>query len=363
MDEKTTTDASGNQDGNPGCTFRDLVAVCPEYAERGGWEGLQPCEWVEILSGHPEFADRCDWAKLDGEDWVNLLTARPGFADKCDWESIAKPLDDFCGELWPDFLSSCPQFADRCPKVDFPLAGIPPKAILGLLSKDPGAVVWGEDSDLSTLSASDWSELLNRHPMLAIRCKKELFAADDWKTLLGKHPFLSDDETKTGHLWNVLSAACPGPAGKGDWANLSDDDWTEILLKFPMLEKLYGGWENLSAPNWVELISAQHWFEKKCYECGGYGKFSGDDWVRILEEAPSAEDACTEFHGWRAIDCNGWLELIRWSKESKWNALQFGHYFFDHLPDGRRYELATEYEEELNEIDPDEDWWDLLNGD
>lgn len=108
MDEKTTTDASGNKDGNPGCTFRDLVAVCPEYAERGGWEGLQPCEWVEILSGHPEFADRCDWAKLDGEDWVNLLTARPGFADKCDWESIAKPLDDFCGELWPDFFHRVP---------------------------------------------------------------------------------------------------------------------------------------------------------------------------------------------------------------------------------------------------------------
>ena len=320
MDEKTTTDANGNKDGNPGRTFRDLITVCPEYADRGGWEKIEPGEWVEILSDHPEFADKCDWSQFAGDDWVSLLSERP-------------------------------EFADRCPKVDFPLDGIPPQAILVLLSKDPGGIACSEDSALETLSASDWAELLDRHPMLAIRCKEEFFEAGDWKTLVGKYPFLSDEESKTAHLWNVLAAVCPELAGRGGWANLSADDWTGVLLGYPMLMELFEGWEELSASNWMKLLSSRLVFEAKCYEFGGYKKLSGDDWVDLLQKDPSEYDPCTVFDGWDKIDAEGWIVLLRWARESERNAAWFFD-FFDRCSRGMKEELASWHWWTLATIDP-----------
>ena len=172
----------------------------------GNWVHLGGDEWSHLLQYQPRFADKCDWEKLDGHNWTHLLIRQPSFADKCDWSK----LDGWC---WAQLLAAHTEFADKC--------------------------------DWEKLSASDWYTLVYRRPEFAEKCDMSKFKGDDIVRLFREKNRISpaglygridecDFSTLSASDWSEILALRPDlvdkfEASTHDWLADTEEDPEEVL--------------------------------------------------------------------------------------------------------------------------------------
>ena len=144
---------NGNWAHLTGSGWSYLLQCQPRFADKCDWSKLDGRNWMYLLIRQPRFADKCDWNKLDGWCWAQLLVVRAEFADKCDWEKLR-------ASDWYTLVCSRPEFAEKCDMSKFKGDDIV------RLFRDRNRLSFAglhariDECDFSTLSASDWAEVL-----------------------------------------------------------------------------------------------------------------------------------------------------------------------------------------------------------
>ena len=165
--------ANGNWAHLTGGGWSYLLQCQPRFADKCDWSKLDGYNWTQLLIRQPRFADKCDWSKLDGGNWARLLSAHTEFADKCDWSKLD-------ATAWLVLLRCRPEFAEKCDMSKFKGYDI----VRLFRERDNRFAVAAlcariEECDLSTLSASDWCEILAMRPDFADKFEA---STHDWTT-------------------------------------------------------------------------------------------------------------------------------------------------------------------------------------
>ena len=153
-------------------------------------------------------------------------------------------------------------------------------------------------------TGSNWVDVLESKPELAIHCEWHKLNGNDWCRLLCTHPEFAKHcnwDKLSGGDWSKLLSEQPKLAQHCDWDKLDSSDWVGLLIDRSEFAK-HCDWKKLGGSNWVRLLSDRPEFAKHC----DWKKLSSWDWVKFLTSHPEFAKHCD----WKKLDGWDWLSLL-----------------------------------------------------
>ena len=212
----------------------DLLLVHPELAEHCDCrQNFDQWERAELLSRHPQLFRYWPSDSYSGSEIARLLGKSPEWIEH--FELVLYRLTE---NHWRRLLKKQPDLWPYCRKHGKLNHKIQRLLLAQNIGFEPECDCWDE------FTATDWSELLSRHPHLRSRCEAKNWSPHNWATVLAKVP--------------ALISECPC------LAHFTENEWALILVRQPQFAEQCDRWEFFSESNWQMLLLNQPQLLDRC---------------------------------------------------------------------------------------------------